>query len=210
MGLHTQTPLGVLHAILHRLRRMRGAQRTVHRLQKEIGKLEVFKVAGQGIELRIYQLEFVAFGYREGVAALGADTDPVYASRDSQRAIGFYCNGKAVRMDGIDQCRIELQYGFATGKYNVTMSRSIAPRSCNGIGQRLGGRELGPAFAVSAYKVRVAKSTGGRGPIRLAPGPQIASGEAAKYSGSSCLRAFALQSLENFFRCVSHGVASLE
>lgn len=158
-----------------------------------------------GLTLRVDQLELVPMREHQFGIGLGAHANPVQARRGGLRAIGFHGNGEATRVQGRRERLVHLQQGLATGQHHIATGAALwLPGFQNRIGQRVGRRELAAARAVRAHEVGIAELADRRGPVFLAPAPEIAARKGAEHRRPAGLGAFALQGVEDFFDGVGH------
>ncbi len=129
-----------------------------------------------------------------------AHADPVEAVRNGLRAVRFHGNAKAERVQGFEQRFVELQERLAPGADDEAVFAKVRrPRGENRAREPIGGFEFAAARAVGAGEVGVAEPAERRGPVFLAPRPEVAAGKAQEHRGPAGIHAFALQGVEDFF-----------
>ena len=126
--------------IVHSAARVFYLSIAVHRLQKEMLKLEMAESFGLrlGFGLRIYELQFVASTERERRTSLGAHANPVNARRSGLCSIGFHRHGEAARVKGVNEGYIKLEEWFSTGTYDHWLGPAVErsqPETRNGISE---------------------------------------------------------------------------
>ena len=110
----------------------------VHRLQREALEGEAGKIFRHRIRLRIDQLQFVAAAHHELGAGFRADADPVHAVGRLDGAVGLDADGKAARMQRIDEGRIDLQQRLAAGQDHIAVGIVAGPLRGDGVGEFVG------------------------------------------------------------------------
>lgn len=87
VGLKAQSPLRMLKAVLHRLRRVQGPIGAIHRLQEEMLEREVLEQVGTSPLLRKHELEFIPSSQRKICPRLRTHADPVKIGGGRFRAV---------------------------------------------------------------------------------------------------------------------------
>src|SRR5687768_2967144 len=88
--LQAQSPARMAEAVLHREPRIRLDLRPIHRLHKEVSKIELLELLRLRSRLRIDELELVSRMHDKIRTGLGTDTEPIDALRNCPRAVGFH------------------------------------------------------------------------------------------------------------------------
>jgi hypothetical protein len=205
MSLEAQPPARVIETIGDGGRRIRGAFVAVHRLQPEMREGEAAQFSWPEALLRENELQLGPRVGNERRACLRADAKPIETGRRGEGAIGFDGDFEAPGVDRADQRLIELQQGLAAGENNKPVRFASGPNAldCHRKGFRAGKTSAAPP--VHSHEIGIAETANGGGTIFLLAGPEIAAGKAAKYGGAPGVRAFALQSEEDFlYRIFAH------
>ena len=179
----------------------------VHWLRKEILKEEAFEIFGGCVGLRVHELELVTGALDKRRAGLRANADPVYRWRSRSGSICLDRNREAPRVQSVDEWLVELKKRLSTRAHDESFSVIIAaPRARHRFSELIRLFETSTVRSDSD-KIRIAEFANRARAIFLAATPQVASGEATEHRRSPCIRAFALQSVEDLFYCVSQCVA---
>lgn len=168
----------------------------------EIELLECGKI---DFRLRHDDLQLAAFEQPQRRSAFRAHANPVESRRRVDGAVRFRRDFEVQRVKRSDQRRVDLQQRLAAGEDGKALAAfSGWPLSGDGVRKAGCVRILVAERAVRPYEIRVAEVACGVCSIRFASRPEIAAGEAAKDGGPSCVRAFALEGVEDLFYCVGH------
>ena len=170
----------------------------------EIERTQIVKVK----RLRHHHLQFLAMRLHQISTRLGAHADPVNAGRGCNRAVGFYRNLKTPGMERDNQRFVQLQQRFAAAANDERFAFGRYRPFARDHSSQLGcGAVFAATRAIRAHKIRVAKFADRSLAITLQPAPQIATRKAAKHGGSTRVRAFALQRVEDFLDGIRHSEA---
>ncbi len=181
-----------------------GQLGAIHGLQKKMSKCQRGIARQILASLRYHHFELVTAIHDQRRLGFGADTNPVHARRYRQGAIGFYRDFEFMRMQGIDQCLVELKERLAPGENHVFFSCAGGRPLLIDHGCELAGiGVLVAQHTIRTDEIGVTETADRRGAILLSSRPQIASGKTTKHRWTSGLRALALQSVENFFDAVA-------
>src|SRR5690349_19955434 len=123
----------------------------------------------------------MALAHNEVGARLGADADPVEPLGRSDGVIGFDADGKAARMQRVDQRTDELQHRLAASQHQVAVDAFAAPLRGNGIGKLVRRTVAAAKRTVGAYEIGVVELTYCACAILLPAAPETAAGEAAEH-----------------------------
>lgn len=210
MGLDAEFPFGIALADLDRQPGILLGGRPGHRLHEKMREIEVLVGMQILLRLRDDDFQFIAPMHDQLRAHFRADANPIDASRNRHRAIGFDGDLEAARVHGVDQGSIELQQGFAAGKDNVlACSIGARPQAVDGLRECGAVGEFSAQFAIGADEIGIAELANCSRAVAFPPRPQIATGKTAKHRRSPCPRALALQGVENFFDAVHHTLTQL-
>src|ERR1700733_3556250 len=113
VGLQAQSPPRMLHAVIDRQFRIRGAAGPIHRLQEKMPKVERTELIGVETLLWKDQFQFLAGLLNKPCAGLWPYATPIQARWRRNRPIRFDRNFKPVRVKCVDQRRVHLQQRFA-------------------------------------------------------------------------------------------------
>lgn len=177
---------------------------SIHCLQQIVFELAGTQCVRHEGGLRVDELKFVSGALNPWRTRFGAHTNPVYPLRGFDRAIGFYRDFKPFGVQGLDQGRIDLEKGLATGQHHVLMCMADRPERSDLGRQGLGILKLAPEGTVRTDKVRVTKLANGAGAVFFASGPEVAAGETTKDRRATGSQSFALQRIKNFFDAIGH------
>src|SRR5579859_6612336 len=109
-------------------------------------------------------------------------------------------------MQRIDKCGVELQQRLTSSAHDEPMRvRSLGPRGINRTSKLVGRSKVSAAQTVGADEVGIAEAAYRVCTVLLTPRPEIAAGEATEHRRHTSVRSFALQGIEDFLDCVSHG-----
>src|SRR5258708_4571005 len=188
-------------AVLDGRRRVRLAVGTIHRLEEEVGEVEVLVPLGFSAFLPVDELQLVAVGHHDIGVGLRAHAHPVDPVWYRQSSVGLDGDLEAAVVQRRDQWPVELHQRLTTRTHDE------AGRAGDLVG--VGGElvrtgEMTTAGSISADEVGVAKAADGGGALLLAPGPQVATGEAAEDGGASRVGALPLEGGEHLFDDVAH------
>jgi len=189
-----------------------GLIRSVHGLQVEVLKFQLFEALRQSAFLRKYQLELTPTPYQKLGARFGTYTDPIDAFWNRLGSVRLHGDHETVRMKRCDQGLIELKEWFPASADNESPRprRAIGrPGSRNRLCKLLRRHESSSSRSVSAKEVGVAKLTCRPVPVLLPSCPQVAAREAAKHCRATGIRPLALKGEEDFLYGVAHTVTSL-
>src|SRR6266404_59959 len=202
--LQAEPPLRVVQAILNRARSIFDHVGPVHRLQRKAFKLKIGERLRHRGRLRINQLELMAAAYSQLRAGFRADANPVHAVGRVDCAVGFDADGKAARVQRLDQRGIDLQQRLAAGQDRKAIGRRSRPLRGDGVGKFFGRRVAATQRAVRADEIRVAELARRGGAVLFAAAPEIAARESAEYGGAPGLCAFALEGEKDLLDRVAH------
>src|SRR5690554_2887264 len=104
----------MLETVPDRFQRIRSEIRPVHRLKIEPFKIQIHKLLGRGIFLRIHELELISLFYDEIGAGLWTHAGPIYAVRRLNRTICLDCNLKPSFVKRFDERGVKLEQRLAT------------------------------------------------------------------------------------------------
>src|SRR3546814_10041782 len=72
---------------------------------------------------------------------LGADADPVQPRMRGQGAVALDRDGKAARMERVDQRVVDLEHRFPAGQHDIAPVPPLAPKGQRGVGQAVRSEE---------------------------------------------------------------------
>jgi hypothetical protein len=205
--LQAQLPLGMGHAVLERKLGIRLACWSVHGLQKEVLEHKRTVPVRFGTFLRVDEFEFVTGVHDQLGTCFRTDADPVHALRNLKGPICLDGNFELVVMQGVNECLIQLQEWFASCTDHKTVAAGLLwPFFRDGISHRVCVREFVPALSVNTNEIGVAELADCAGSILLSSRPEITASEPTKHGGPACLRALALERVEDLLHRVAHAV----
>jgi hypothetical protein len=193
MHLQAQPPAGMRQTVGQGLLGMGGPVRPIQGLQEEVAKVEPGEAFRGRLRLRIDQLQFVAGPQDQLGIGLGADADPVQPRWRRTGAVGLDGDFEAAGLEGGDQGGVQLQQGLPAGADDIgpdAGARVAAPGGLDPLRQCLSAGKPAAPDPVGTPKLGVAEGADGLGPVLLAPGPEIAAGEAAEDRRPAGLGAF--------------------
>ena len=162
--------------------------------------------------LRHHHRQLLPAGEQQRSAGLGAHADPVQPFGGGDRAVGLHRDLEALRMQRVDQGRVQLQQRLATRDHDEALAlltgRRVGPERGDARGQGLRRVELAAAQAIGADEVGVAEAALRGRAILFATAPQVAAGEAAEHRGPSGTQALSLQRVEHLLDGIAHGCRS--
>jgi hypothetical protein len=198
--LNTQAPLRMRKAILHGQLRIALALKPIHRLKKEVLKVQVHESLGHGSRLREHQLQLATAFQNDLGIGLWADANPVQAFGRRLGAIGFHGYFEPECVQRVDQRLVELQQRFATGADNEWFSALTRwPMIGNSTRQIFRGLELSPTRPIRTHKLGIAELAYGSAAILLSTRPEVATRKPAKDRRATGLATLALQGVVNLF-----------
>src|SRR5437763_7209707 len=146
----------------------------IYRLDEEMIELPPLELGGIDPLLRPHPLQLVATPLDNLSARLRADADPVDSRSRRKRSVRLDCNSETVAMQRIDKLGVELEHRFAASDHDQPPLAFRSPKRLDATRNLICAGELAAALAVRAHKIGIAEGALGRGPVLLAPGPQIA------------------------------------
>src|SRR5258707_5190870 len=132
--LQAESPLRMLQAIFHRARGIFDHIRAVHRLQRKTFEIEIDKILGRGLGLRVDELQFMPAPDQKLGAGFRAYANPVHAVRRNNRSVGLDADRKSACMQRIDQGDVHLQQRLAAGQHHIAVGILAGPLPGDGIG----------------------------------------------------------------------------
>ena len=135
MALQAYAPTRIFETVRNSKFRIANPIWAIEGLQEKVLEPEVLKTFRVRGRLGIDELKFLSRQLDELRACLWAYANPINSGRSSNRPVGFYGDGKAVRMDGLDKKFVELEEGFATREDDVAVVWPSAPSPKHCVGE---------------------------------------------------------------------------
>ena len=176
-------PSRMREAVLDGRGRVRVSVGPVHRLQEEVGEVEVLVALGLAALLAVDELQLVARGRPRPRPRPSGSCTPSRCRRARARVpLVSMAISKVTGVQRVDQRRVELQQRLAAGAHDET---GRAGHERNVISQRVRVGEVPTTLAVGSDEVGVAEPAHARGAMLLASRPEVAAGEPAEDRGAA-------------------------